>query len=67
MSRHLFQLARLSLCNTFIDPFFHSENAAHHAALVADRTDNLQSLVHSLRHDVFLELGPESSRATSHA
>jgi hypothetical protein len=68
MSRHLFQLARLTLTNAvFFDPVSRSESTARHVTLVAECTDSLQSLVHSFRGDAFLELGAEFNSFTSYA
>jgi hypothetical protein len=68
MSRHLFQLNRLSSCSpAFFDQFSRSERAAYRAVFVAECTDSLQSFVHSLPGDVFLELGAESNSFTLYA
>jgi hypothetical protein len=68
MSRHLFQLNRLSLSSAAcFDMFSRSERAAYYAALVAECTDSLQSSVHSLYGDLFLDIGAESNRLTSYA
>jgi hypothetical protein len=68
MSRHLFQLGQLSPCNAaFLDPFSRSESAVYSAEHVAESTDGHPLSVHSLRGDLFLELGAESSRVASYA
>jgi hypothetical protein len=49
------------------DPFARLKSIAYYAALVAEYTDSLQSSIHLLRCEVFLEIGAESNGLISHA
>jgi hypothetical protein len=66
MLRHLFQLGRLQPCSgAFLDLFPRWKSAIYHTALVAEGTDNFQSLVYILRDNVFLQLGGALNNLTS--
>jgi hypothetical protein len=68
MSGNLFQLSRLSPNNAAcFYPFSRLKSIAYYAALVAEYTESLQSSVHLLRCDVFLEIGAESNGLISYA